>query len=69
MSEPAPLCDVVAVSFRGAQVFRIMLGGISRSRAEACVRMAEMRHGTRDSFYAIVAAGSYREGDVYKPGQ
>lgn len=59
------LFDVVAVNIETG-IVRMMAEGKTQPNAEAVVKMAIMRRGLDEEFYAEVPAGSHKEGDNYK---
>lgn len=61
------LFDVVAVNLKDNTV-RFFGEGETYQNADAIVKMAVMRRGLDEEFYAVVAAGSYKEGDKWHGG-
>jgi hypothetical protein len=60
-----PLHDVLAVSIQTG-IVRFFGQNKDIRNAEAIVKMAIMRRGVDEEFYAVVPAGSHKEGDKYK---
>jgi len=61
------LFDVVAVNMKSNKV-RFMAKGKTLHNAEATEKMAIMRHGVDEEFFATVPIGKYKEGDEWKGG-
>ena len=59
------LYDVVAVDRETSKV-RFMAQGKTERNAEAVLKMAVMRRGLDEEFFAEVPAGKYKEGDLWK---
>lgn len=60
----APLFDVVAVGI-DSNVVRLLDTGKTKENAEAIVKLAVMRRGVNEEFFAEVPAGKYRDGDQW----
>lgn len=60
------LWDAIAVNIE-TQVVRLFGQNKTLSNAEAISKMAIMRRGCDEDFYAEVPAGTYKDGDIYKP--
>ena len=58
------LYDVVAVNMDTNKV-RIIAKDKTLPTAEAIIRMAVLRRGVEDEFYAEVPSGKFKEGDCY----
>ena len=57
--------DVVAVNIKTG-IVRLMAQSKSQPNAEAIVKMAVMRRGVEDEFFADVPQGKYKEGDKWE---
>lgn len=59
------LFDVVAVNLDTSKV-RILDRNKTMENAEAIVKMAVMRRGVEDEFFAECPAGKFKDGDKYE---
>lgn len=64
----APRFDVLGVSLMPATkyVVRVMERGLTKENAEAYIKIAVMRRGVNEEFFAEAPAGMYHEGDEWK---
>jgi len=65
MSETNKSLDIVAVSLRGSRILWVQ-ENLTKPNAEAVIRMAVMRQGVEDRFFAPAPHGSYKEGDLWR---
>lgn len=57
--------DVVAVNIESRKV-RLMAENKTERNADAIERMAVMRRGVEEEFFATVEHGKYKEGDIWQ---
>lgn len=56
--------DVVKVDHETWRV-SLIANGKRESDAEAICKLAMLRHGCNDAFFAVISAGKYQEGDAW----
>lgn len=61
----APLFDVVAVDISSGKVAALFGEKKTEAAAEGIVKMAVMRRGVDEQFYAEVPTGKFKVGDTY----
>ena len=65
MKDSDKLFDVVGVNLATHRV-RIMATDLTAENSEAFVKMAVMRRGVEEEFFAAPPAGLYRDGDTWE---
>lgn len=56
--------DVVKVDHETRRV-SLIANGKKEKDAEAICKLATLRHGCNDAFFAVISAGKYQEGDAW----